>query len=187
MSKLPADVRLQIARSTKNDVWVISDLLARIQKEVEARELSERVKTNNDFKKPGPTAKIIGSTASLTAQGTQAKGSFAIKCVFCGHQHYSASCGNITKLGERKNILRRDGRCFVCLQFGHRGNQCSKKCRQCSGKHHQSICEKRSPGPRDPGTEQEPNQSENTSVKAASTSTEDHVIVANQTVTAAGN
>ena len=187
MSKLPADVRLQIARSTKNDVWVISDLLARIQKEVEARELSERVKTNNDFKKPGPTAKIIGSTASLTAQGTQAKGSFAIKCVFCGHQHYSASCGNITKLGERKNILRRDGRCFVCLQFGHRGNQCSKKCRQCSGKHHQSICEKRSPGPRDPGTEQEPNQSENTSVKTASTSTEDHVIVANQTVTAAGN
>ena len=68
MSKLPADVRLQIARSTQNDVWVINDLLARIQREVEARVLSERVKTNNDIKKQNPTPKGSGSTTSLIAQ-----------------------------------------------------------------------------------------------------------------------
>ena len=47
-------------------------------------------------------------------------------------------------LTERKEILRRDNRCFVCLQVGHRANQChpSKKCRRCEGRHHQSICEK---------------------------------------------
>ena len=40
---LPIDVRLQIARNTKKDVWVIKDLLELIRKEVEARELSEHV------------------------------------------------------------------------------------------------------------------------------------------------
>ena len=186
MSKLPADVRLQIARGTQNDVWVIRDLLAMIQREVEARELSERVKTNNEVRKPSPMSRASSSTTSLTAQGTQAKSSFAIKCAYCSGSHYSASCESITTLGERKDILRRSGRCFVCLQFGHRGNQCSKKCRQCNGRHHQSICEKRSSGPREPSIEHESQQAENTSAKMA-TSTEDHVIVANQTVAAAGN
>ena len=44
MSKLPSDVRLQIARRTEKDVWVITDLLEIIRREVEARELSEQVK-----------------------------------------------------------------------------------------------------------------------------------------------
>ncbi len=139
--------------------------------------MSERVKTNNDIKKQNPTPK--GSTGTQTS-------SFAIKCAFCAGQHYSASCESITKLGERKDILRKSGRCFVCLQFGHRGNQCSKNCRQCGGKHHQSIIINRSPDPRDPCLEQESKQAENTSAKTA-TSTEDHVIVANQTVAVAGS
>ena len=36
MSKLPSDVRLQIARRTEKDVWVIKDLLEIIRREVEA-------------------------------------------------------------------------------------------------------------------------------------------------------
>ena len=38
MSKLPQDVRLQIARNTAQDVWEMSELLGVIRKEVEARE-----------------------------------------------------------------------------------------------------------------------------------------------------
>ena len=39
-------------------------------------------------------------------------------------------------------ILRRDRRCFVCLQRGHRAKECSTahNCRKCHGSHHQSIC-----------------------------------------------
>ena len=144
MCKLPIDVRLQIARNTKKDVWVIKDLLELIRKEVEARELSEHVKVTNEVKRsPNTNAKNVGSISSLLAQGGQDKGSVMIKCAFCTKPHYSASCETVSNLKDRKDLLRRDGRCFVCLQFGHRGSQCSRQCRQCNGKHHQSICERK--------------------------------------------
>ena len=81
MCKLPIEVRLQIARNTKKDVWVIKDLLELIRKEVEARELSEHVKVTNEVKQsPNTNAKNVGSISSLVAQGGQDKGSVMIKC-----------------------------------------------------------------------------------------------------------
>ena len=38
MAKLPQDVRVQIARNNKQDVWEIEELLDVIQQQVEARE-----------------------------------------------------------------------------------------------------------------------------------------------------
>ena len=40
-------------------------------------------------------------------------------------------------------MLQREGRCFLCLFQGHKAAQCSskRKCRKCSKRHHQSICE----------------------------------------------
>ena len=54
MAKLLCDVRLQVARNAKKDVWEIGELLAIIRKEVEAGELSEHVKADNERKKPPP-------------------------------------------------------------------------------------------------------------------------------------
>jgi hypothetical protein len=70
-------------------VWEIKDLLEIIRNEVEARELSEHVKANNDVKKQNP--KNGGSIASLVANGAPDKNTFTIKCAFCGKPHYSAS------------------------------------------------------------------------------------------------
>ena len=41
----------------------------------------------------------------------------------------------------RKDFLRRDGRCFVCLHKGHVGKACysNSNCLDCSGRHHVSI------------------------------------------------
>ena len=44
MSKLPQDVRIQIARNTSQGVWEMSPLLDVIRKEVEEREISESVR-----------------------------------------------------------------------------------------------------------------------------------------------
>ena len=91
MCKLPIDVRLQIARNTKKDVWVIKDLLELIRKEVEARELSEHVKVTNKVKRsPNTNAKNVGSISSLVAQGGQDKGSrssvpFALSRIILPH------------------------------------------------------------------------------------------------------
>ena len=43
MSKLPDDVRLQIARNTKEEIWKIKDLLETIKIEMRAREASEGI------------------------------------------------------------------------------------------------------------------------------------------------
>ena len=121
-----------------------------------------------------------------------------IKCAFCTKPHYSASCEAVSNLKDRKDILRRDGRCFVCLQFGHRGSQCSRQCRQCNGKHHQSICERKinkskntgekTPKNGSPADVEDSNQVENEKSLTANTSGgEDRTSTANQTIAAASN
>ena len=53
MAKLPAEIRVQIARNTTGEVWEIADMLKIILKEVEAREISESIKVNEvDHRKP---------------------------------------------------------------------------------------------------------------------------------------
>lgn len=55
-----------------------------------------------------------------------------------------ASCDRVTDTHARREILKRDKGCFVCLRKGHRNDQCqqNKSCRRCQGNHHQSICER---------------------------------------------
>ena len=147
MAKLPQDVRVQIARNTTQDVWEIGALLDVIQREVEAREISDNVKVTSDNRKSPvlPRDKLPPSANTLMAQGSGTtpvnKG---LQCVYCAGNHYSASCDRVTDTNARKEILKRDRRCFVCLRRGHRNDQCqqNKSCRRCQGNHHQSICER---------------------------------------------
>ena len=145
MSKLPQEVRIQVARNTAREVWEMSELLDVIRQEVEAREISEGVKTNvNNTEKPKqPQLKLPPSSLALVAEGGTQPTSMPgnrIKCVYCRGEHYSASCERVTDPQARFEILQRDRRCFVCLRSGHRGNSCNRNCRRCQGNHHQSIC-----------------------------------------------
>ena len=49
----------------------------------------------------------------------------------------------MTNSNERKDILRRDNRCFTCLGMGHCITRCESKesCTRCHRRHRQSICE----------------------------------------------
>ena len=64
------------------------------------------------------------------------------KCSYCRQQHSSNSCQTVTDPSERKQILRRTGRCFVCLRKHHTSRECRStlKCTHCNGRHHVSIC-----------------------------------------------
>ena len=140
MSKLPNEVRLRIARETKEEVWKIGDLLQVIQAEVEAREASENIKVNPARQAvPGQRfSNNPGATASSLFSG-----SGKIQCVYCGKDHFSASCSKISNISDRKDILLKAGRCFNCLRTNHKSRDCSnpKNCRFCHRRHHQSICE----------------------------------------------
>ena len=67
-----------------------------------------------------------------------------MQCVFCEKLHFSASCEKVKDIEERKKILLRDRRCFLCIKVGHRGKDCrsQRQCRKCGAAHHQSICPK---------------------------------------------
>ena len=143
MSKLPQDIRLQIARNTAQEVWEMSELLSVIQKEVEAREISDGIKVTLEKTKVTPhkpLTQIHGTAAGLIANGQPSVNK--IQCVYCSDNHFSASCPKISEVQARLEILKRDRRCFVCLKKGHRSSQCSNQrgCRRCNGRHHQSIC-----------------------------------------------
>ncbi|XP_046864671.1 uncharacterized protein LOC124459195 [Xenia sp. Carnegie-2017] len=145
MTKLPSDIRLQIARKSSGDVWKIDELLDTIKTEIEAREISEGVQSS-----PQPQhGKYSGGQhqtpriPTVNAFSTQNTSGKHIQCVYCKEPHFSASCDRVTDVNDRKSILRRDNRCFVCLRIGHLSKNCEskKKCRRCHGAHHLSICE----------------------------------------------
>ena len=64
-------------------------------------------------------------------------------CVYCSGKHFSASCETVIEIGARKEILKREKRCFVCLKRGHHHDQCERNCRKSKQRHHQSICQAR--------------------------------------------
>ena len=80
MAKLPSEVRLQIARTTTNDIWKIEELLRIIQGEVEAREMSDFMRTNE--RRPEPTfhRNNTSTTSVLTGRDNTSGGRV---CVYC--------------------------------------------------------------------------------------------------------
>jgi hypothetical protein len=145
MSKLPIEIRLEIARKSTGDVWKIEELLETIKTEIEAREVSEGVQSSQQPSKNSvpPYSPRIPSAGAFMTFMTEDKTGKHIQCVYCKEFHFSASCDRVTNPNARKDILRRDNRCFTCLGIGHRSTRCESKknCRRCHGRHHQSICD----------------------------------------------
>ena len=52
MSKMPSEIRLEIGRKAKKDVWNIDELLDTIKFEIEACEASETTKSNQSQRSP---------------------------------------------------------------------------------------------------------------------------------------
>ena len=139
MSKLSSEVGLQVARVSARDVWDMEDLLRIIKSEVEAREISETIKAT-DSKPPDMARRASQVTA--TALVSTERNPTRLYCIYCKGEHYSAACETVKDAQARSEILRKDGRCFLCLGKGHKVSQCTatRRCRHCKKKHHQSIC-----------------------------------------------
>ena len=103
---MPSEIRLHIARNTVDEVWNITDLLEVMRKEVEARELSENVRSDEIDNRKSETGNEIGnfrkfnqrnknkyqaSAANLFVKDDESNETKP-KCVYCGEFHFSASC-----------------------------------------------------------------------------------------------
>ena len=139
MSKLPNEIRLEVARNSTEEIWKIEDLLQTIKKEVEARETSEHAKTSEGSRKPPLGKPPIPSANSLVANKF---GGNPMKCVYCKEYHYSSSCARVKDPNKCKEILVKERRCLNCLRPGHVVSVCKnmKVCRHCGESHQQSIC-----------------------------------------------
>ena len=143
MQRMPSEIAIEIARKTKKEVWSIKEILEIIKAEVEAREIGENankksVAPNVSPKKPYTPPKTAANF-HLKIENTK------LTCVFCGKNHFSSECRTVVDVEKRKEILRKNGRCYRCIGTGHMARNCEqkKKCRNCSGNHHQAICNRR--------------------------------------------
>ena len=93
---------------------------------------------NDRYWKNPPTASVLNSTSRTSPT-----------CTYCKHPHASNMCKTVTDVRARKEILRKEGRCYVCLKKGHlsRDRPSRNKCFKCDGWHHISILPATRPRP----------------------------------------
>ena len=143
MNKLPQDLRILVSRDIKNDNWDLDRLLELLEAEVEARERAtsnSSAGSSNLHRNPQP--KLQGR--QLPSGAVLQTGGSTISCTYCQGPHTSNSCQTVSNVTARKDILRKGGRCFLCLKKNHLCRDCNSKtqCFKCRGRHHISICTK---------------------------------------------
>ena len=129
------------------------------EQEVNAR---ERVSASSVSSTPRKIQSRMPTMATLVASHSgQTNG--GVGCVYCGQGHPSSSCNAVTDVAARKEVLRKAGRCYVCLRKHHISRECrlNLSCRRCRGRHHVTICYCRGPeqgtnAPTPQGSPQEP-------------------------------
>ena len=141
ISKLPEGVRLQITRGKNHTEWKMQDLLTELLNELELREehctvpRSDRIPLDNQSR-----GRIGGGPNSASALLAKTLNDF---CAYCRGAHAHQDCTVVKSVDERKQLLRKYGRCFVCAKKGLLARDCKSKFTSsvCKGKHHVSICD----------------------------------------------
>lgn len=130
-----------VARRFGSDVWSLELLLKYIHDELRAcencvapKKIEREEKSELNLYRKG-----VYSASNLLSHGDTRN--FA--CVFCNKNgHSSSQCRNVTNVKTRKDLIRKKGKCFVCLSSDHIARNCTVNylCRKCQGKHNISIC-----------------------------------------------
>ncbi|CAB4031144.1 PREDICTED: uncharacterized protein LOC107346460, partial [Paramuricea clavata] len=142
LNKLPQELCIIVSREVQGDVWELGHLLELIEKELEARERAT-ANTNRETWPHYQTKKFSKPQPSISTLQT---GGTSPTCTYCQQSHTSNSCTNVFNITARIDIIKRSGRCFLCLRKNHLSRDCNSKsrCHKCNGKHHISICTKNS-------------------------------------------
>ena len=159
LSKLPEDIKLVVSRQVEGENWKLDKLLEILKIEVEARERCAFMNVDNPVAKSGlivSSPEFFPYSRKFTSRGKYQASASALftssnatksttYCLFRKQGHYPADCQIVTNLSERRNILKKLGRCFNCMRKGHISRQCdtSIKCNFCKDKHHAALCLKK--------------------------------------------
>ena len=143
MQKLPEEFRIAITRNLGSETWNLKDILREFHKELQLR---EQCLLNTKELRPSSSSQrgeSMHSTSALFSNSSKDKKVARVWCSFCNQDHQSSSCNVVTSPESRKQILKRKGKCFLCLKTGHLSRSCqsSVKCFKCHGPHHVAICD----------------------------------------------
>ena len=138
MNKLPQELRLIISREIKDQDWQLDNIMHALEDELKAR---ERAVPHDECQLPGG---IQGFSKAQTRSTTSAlfAGHSGPTCTYCKQSHPSNACKIVTNSAARKDLLIKQGKCFVRLRKDHLSRNCKSKnqCFKCKGRHHISIC-----------------------------------------------
>jgi hypothetical protein len=159
LRSLPEDIQMRLSRKfvSNNEVWELDSLLEAFKAEVEAKERCSAMSGRNSVDKNADSSKGSGYNGrpdrrntqhstmqhSMTMNAQDGKCQEAREeCAFCKRAHPSKNCRTVTDVNSRRQIVREEGRCYLCLGMQHRAATCKSggKCAKCSQRHHSSIC-----------------------------------------------
>ena len=139
LGKLPEAVRLQITRGKNHEEWRMEEILRELLCELELRK-EHCLRNERSVIRETDRRKFGGGPPSASA--LLAKLTLERLCAYCKGEHAHEDCTNVTSVEERRNLLSKHGRCFICARKGHISSNCDSKmlCSHCKRRHHISIC-----------------------------------------------
>lgn len=99
------------------------------------KEKEEKKKTVHNFV---ASTEAKPAEAGGVARGTQqGKAKDPQGCIFCEEKHKSSNCKKEMDPNQRKKLVLKGRRCFICLEAGHQLQDCkAPTCTECQKKHH---------------------------------------------------
>ena len=152
---IPEEIVLQYNRQRgTSDEWQVEDVMKFLQNEILSRERTMQLSRGNKerdnqshhtpFKRTDTTLELKQKKPSLpSAVALHTASQRTQNCVFCDSaEHKPEQCPthNVT---ERRDVLKRMGRCYICLGQRHIAKNCRNKnvsCNQCGRRHHSAVC-----------------------------------------------
>ena len=121
-----------------DDDWQLDQLLDIFKRALEARIRAGGSTVNKEQPSPPkPKRREDGTTHALLTGGD----ANCPTCTFCTGKHPSRDCQTVPDVLARKELLKKYGRCLVCLRKDDITRNCSAKfkCHKCKGRQHVSI------------------------------------------------
>ena len=155
---LPQELRIILTRKLPV-TWDLGLLLKELKEELNVREKcmfafaatppekKEEVYTPSiqpsRYQRSQPTASALYAGARRFDQNQHREKTNNFACIFCSRDHLSRNCDIVSDHRARRDILRQNGRCFICMRSGHLARDCRSQfgCFKCKGKHHSAICD----------------------------------------------
>lgn len=147
--RLPHELVLRYCQQKPEEAGAsntFSALLNFLKKEVRSREEAIEITSDGLTRQKKPHDATQRQHLPSAATLTTASGTDKERCFFCNSEdHAFTGCDRPFTLEQKKDLLKRSGRCFKCCKKFHRAKDCRNakflRCQKCQGRHYAFLCD----------------------------------------------